>query len=216
MQKSSPPETHTCKYCKNEKPLGMFRPNRKAKTGHGKICLDCYESRLRRPRKPARPLTPEQRASLRAYGTSPRGKAASRRSYRKLMDDPARREAYRERKRQWRIENKEAFNAYKREWRQKRDSLKNRDEWMRQRYGITLKEYDAMFAQQGNVCAICKLSDEKTMHIDHDHETGKVRGILCSQCNQGIGLLRENQSSIARAIQYLLAARLTDSAPASR
>jgi hypothetical protein len=53
------------------------------------------------------------------------------------------------------------------------------------RYGIGAAEFDELDAQQGGVCAIC--GRESPEHVDHDHETGKVRGILCFNCNGGLG-----------------------------
>lgn len=62
-----------------------------------------------------------------------------------------------------------------------------------------------MLAQQGGVCGICK--DERTsdrrFHIDHDHETGAVRGLLCHACNTGIGSLRDSPDLLRAALTYL-------------
>lgn len=55
-------------------------------------------------------------------------------------------------------------------------------------------------------CAICRRTEEETkrmFHADHNHETGKLRGLLCSDCNTGIGLLRENEEVLTAAIEYL-------------
>jgi hypothetical protein len=71
------------------------------------------------------------------------------------------------------------------------------------RYGIDEKEYSNMILSQKNMCAICNNPSDKTLHIDHDHETGKVRGLLCSSCNTGIGFLKEDISILTSAIKYL-------------
>jgi hypothetical protein len=73
-------------------------------------------------------------------------------------------------------------------------------------YGITHEEYEKLFASQGNKCAICGTEQCPTgrfMCVDHDHTSGKVRGILCSKCNHGIGLLRDNVETLKNAIDYL-------------
>lgn len=72
-------------------------------------------------------------------------------------------------------------------------------------YGITEAEYDAMLASQGGCCAICR-TDTPTVKgwaIDHCHESGMVRGILCARCNSAIGLLGEDPQAIARAAEYV-------------
>lgn len=73
------------------------------------------------------------------------------------------------------------------------------------RYGVTLAEYDALLAAQDGVCAICKkkCSKHPNLSIDHDHATGKVRGLLCSACNIGIGSLREDPMIAQAAADYL-------------
>jgi hypothetical protein len=74
-------------------------------------------------------------------------------------------------------------------------------------YGLTLEDYDAMLEAQGGVCAICGGGPiggrEKYLCVDHDHETGKVRGLLCGHCNTGIGKLKHDSSILAAAIEYL-------------
>jgi hypothetical protein len=66
-----------------------------------------------------------------------------------------------------------------------------RDRKLRQRYGITQVEFDMLLAAQGGCCAICPrdLTDvsPKSRHVDHDHETGAVRGVLCNGCNTTLG-----------------------------
>jgi predicted nucleic-acid-binding Zn-ribbon protein len=73
----------------------------------------------------------------------------------------------------------------------------------RREYGLTEEEYNNMVLSQNNMCAICNKPSERTLHIDHDHVTGRVRGLLCSNCNLGIGLLQEDLVVLNRAIEYL-------------
>jgi hypothetical protein len=77
-------------------------------------------------------------------------------------------------------------------------------------FGITLDEFDAMVAAQGGVCAICSqperaliLGEPKRLCIDHDHETGRVRGLLCNACNIGLGRFRDNLDNLRAAADYL-------------
>jgi hypothetical protein len=73
-------------------------------------------------------------------------------------------------------------------------------------YGITRDQYNEMLAKQDNLCAICgkHASDShKGLHVDHCHETKKVRGLLCSACNIGIGMLKHNGTILRKAMEYL-------------
>lgn len=75
------------------------------------------------------------------------------------------------------------------------------------KYGITHDDYERLLKEQDGGCAICGTKDPRQrsehFHIDHDHATGIVRGLLCSPCNQGLGYFQENVAVMARAIAYL-------------
>jgi len=71
-------------------------------------------------------------------------------------------------------------------------------------FGITFEEYEALFTGQKGVCAICgKPPDYKRLAVDHDHTTDRVRGLLCQQCNTGIGLLGDSSELLEKALAYL-------------
>lgn len=78
------------------------------------------------------------------------------------------------------------------------------------RYGITSEKYHELNQQQQQVCAICGLQNEISRHgtrkslcVDHDHETGEVRGLLCTPCNVALGNLRDSVELLNKAIEYL-------------
>jgi len=76
----------------------------------------------------------------------------------------------------------------------------------RQKYGTTVREYNVMFEEHAGRCAICGVHQsqlEKALHIDHCHETGAVRGLLCSRCNRGIGQFKDDPEIVERAIEFL-------------
>lgn len=84
---------------------------------------------------------------------------------------------------------------------------------LKKKYGLEPGGYEARLAEQGGVCAICSqpemLMDETTgltlrLAVDHDHETGEVRGLLCNNCNRALGLLKDSTTVLAAAIRYLL------------
>lgn len=73
-------------------------------------------------------------------------------------------------------------------------------------YGIDLDTYNKMLQEQNGVCKICKGEDNGpwgTLAVDHCHETGKVRGLLCAMCNKGLGQFKDNQELLKEAIEYL-------------
>ena len=76
---------------------------------------------------------------------------------------------------------------------------------LKKAYGITLHDYNYMLYKQNNSCAICGLQNKERygLHVDHCHHTGKIRGLLCSNCNSGIGNLRDNITLLYKAIEYL-------------
>ena len=78
------------------------------------------------------------------------------------------------------------------------------------KYGITLEDQEQMLREQNNKCAICGKeiflfgsSKKLTAHVDHDHKTGKVRGLLCDKCNRGLGFFRDNEEYLINAASYL-------------
>lgn len=74
-------------------------------------------------------------------------------------------------------------------------------------YGLTLEQYEAMIEAQGGKCAICGKHMEKP-HVDHDHMTGEVRGLLCRRCNLALGIFGEDISILRAAVRYLAKSRL--------
>jgi hypothetical protein len=83
---------------------------------------------------------------------------------------------------------------------------------LKQVFGITLAEYNRMYESQGGVCAICGLPERRTegpgvtakLCVDHDHKTGKVRGLLCRTCNSALGLVNDDISVLLRCMEYLV------------
>jgi hypothetical protein len=78
---------------------------------------------------------------------------------------------------------------------------------LKRKYGLTPEQFDALLAAQGGVCGICRgpPTDVRGFrpHIDHCHRTGRVRGLLCSRCNHGLGAFGDDPERLRRAIVYL-------------
>ena len=75
----------------------------------------------------------------------------------------------------------------------------------KKKYGITIEQYDLILEQQNGGCAICgqPCATGRFLAVDHDHATGKVRALLCKNCNTAIGLLGEDTDRMAKAIEYI-------------
>jgi hypothetical protein len=74
------------------------------------------------------------------------------------------------------------------------------------KYGITVADYNSMFEKQGGCCAICGVHQDNTFKrfcVDHNHETGQVRGLLCHNCNSALGNFMDSVDNLNNAISYL-------------
>jgi hypothetical protein len=109
----------------------------------------------------------------------------------RYAEDPEYRERYCATRRRWWAAHKEEGNERKR----------------RARYGISEADYQAMLARQGGVCAICRRKSKRRLEIDHCHKTGKVRGLLCGNCNTALGRCHDDPDILRAAIAYLEASR---------
>ena len=118
----------------------------------------------------------------------------------------ANRERYIEAVQSWRKSNPERAAAYQAEYRQRPERKRAmRDLYYRRTYGITADEVDAMLDAQGGACAICGNTPDRlaSMHLDHDHAGGHLRGLLCLDCNQALGKFRDDPALLRAAAEYL-------------
>jgi hypothetical protein len=115
-------------------------------------------------------------------------------------------QANRDRVRRWPLENPERYRATQLEYAASgRKQIADRKSHLKRKYGMTIADYDRMFEAQGGVCAICGEArpEERTLHVDHDHGTGVIRGLLCFRCNNALGDFREEYELFQRAADYL-------------
>ena len=135
-------------------------------------------------------------------------------------------EKIREGNKLYRLKNKEQIKKMKRKWydenkphcRQKtilwklknpeKNYLYGKKSELKIKYGITLEQYYDMIKNQNNKCFICSIEFDKNIkwlkpHIDHDHQTNKVRSLLCLHCNTTIGYAKENINTLSNMINYL-------------
>ena len=139
------------------------------------------------------PDTPEGRAAAVEYH-----RACNRKSYEK-----------RKAARPPRVSKSVDKAAYQREYRARnREWFQNMER--QRKFGLTPEEYEKMLEAQGNKCAICggeetatRLEKTKSLAVDHDHKTGKIRGLLCCECNQGLGKFKDSRDMLLSAAKYL-------------
>jgi hypothetical protein len=183
-----------CPDCKQTKPLIEFTLNKRRPDGRGTYCRVCFNIRSREHRerlaasegreiKRRRDVAPGMKYCPRCQQELPVDAFGSNRSSRDGRTGYCRRchhEVTRE-------------NA-------KRLYGSTRDYHLRRRYGLTSADVDAMIEAQGGTCAVCPGPPQ---HVDHDHETGEVRGILCFNCNQALGNVRDNSMVLRGLARYL-------------
>lgn len=114
-------------------------------------------------------------------------------------------QAARERAVNWHRNNRDKHLAYMKQRRASHgESI--RDSKLKSVFGITLAEYNSMLEQQGGCCAICgkdSRANSKRLAVDHCHKTNRVRGLLCSPCNQALGIFKDSTQLLTSAINYL-------------
>jgi len=91
-----------------------------------------------------------------------------------------------------------------------KDKPKYQNYALNKKYNITLEDYNNMLISQNHKCAICGImaNDNKNLAVDHCHDTGNIRGLLCNKCNIGLGYFDDNQETLNNAIKYLNNAKL--------
>src|ERR1035441_6414502 len=107
---------------------------------------------------------------------------------------------YTEARHKYRLKYREKYKTYNKEYRKKNadrlrqySKLHSRNTALKRKYGITAEDYDAMFLRQNGQCASCQEPQEKfkrRFHVDHNHSTGNIRGLLCLYCNHLAGFFR--------------------------
>jgi hypothetical protein len=185
-----------CRDCGQWKPLDLFCANSKRPSGRGSYCKDCFNARsmasyAKRTREKLGRDVAVRRVVPDGYRYCPDcGETKPLDEFPRSQNDTSGRHRY----------CKPCHNARGQETK-KRLYGGSREYHLRHRYGIGQASFDFMLAMQGDACAICRAPDPQ--HVDHDHRTGQVRGILCFNCNGGLGQFRDNPEFLAGAITYL-------------
>lgn len=116
---------------------------------------------------------------------------------------------------QWKLNNPEKYKEtiQKRKYKQKEYyslpeiKLKYRKKFIERKFNISYSDYEKMQIKQNNKCAICgneeNSADKDYLSVDHNHESGDIRGLLCTRCNVGLGYFKDNIQNLKNAINYL-------------
>jgi len=87
------------------------------------------------------------------------------------------------------------------------NKAKYRKNYLKREYGITMEDYENMLIEQDGMCKCCGLpgidNRDRILHIDHNHETNKVRGLLCDNCNRALGMVKDSIKTLESMIEYL-------------
>lgn len=162
-----------CKRCKELKSADIFNKNKESKDGLQTWCRPCA-AEYNKTRRDA-DIDAHRAASRAAQKANPEAARIRRQRHKDKLGDSYKRREY-------------GYHLQK-------------------QYGITVDDYEAMFKRQGGQCAICLDAKiwkrRRTLVVDHCHATGKVRGLLCNQCNTAIGHLSDCKETAMRLFQYL-------------
>lgn len=198
----------TCKICQQAKPETEFHKDRQKADGLAPYCKPCLIAKQREYQKrPPRNPAPE---GFKRCGKCKEVKALDQfHTSTRLYDGHAKlcKPCQYETRKAWALKYPEKAAALQKRW---RDNNPERAKELGRKYlyGLQPGEYDRMLQEQNGRCAICKTDypkgRSKSFHVDHCHETGKVRGLLCHGCNVSIGHFNHDVEVLQSAIRYLL------------
>lgn len=184
-----------CAYCEIHKPLTEFSPDSRTSFGVSSYCKPCkcaYVKDLLSKRPPA-VCHPDRRTVVKRLGLCRPCYAKRHYDTRKAVQhsaawkakNPDKVKGYQER---YRIRHLEQIREQQKRYRR---SAEYRERNLRIRYKISQKDYDAIYQAQDGKCAICH-TFKKSLDVDHNHETGEVRGLLCNPCNRTLGIMEQS------------------------
>lgn len=184
-----------CRDCGGIRPLTEFHVSPRRKGGRGSYCKPCFNERSKKSY--AKRVTDKFGRDVKQRLDVPDGhRLCPDCSTTKPLEDFPRNRS-----------GRAGFGSYCKPCHNKRGKASldkrggSRHYHLRRRYGIGQADFEYLLAEQGGVCAICEAANPE--HVDHDHATGRVRGILCFNCNGGLGQFRDNAEYLGNAIDYL-------------
>ena len=176
--------TKTCPDCGQTRPLSEYGTNRSRADGLAFYCKPCFRRRA----------AAHYRQAREAVGASVRPREQHAEGFKRCAHCLEVKELVEFDKA---VSQSGGYNCYCKPCRRQRDRAAR---FLRV-YGLTLEARDALIAAQGGRCAIC--GESEPVHVDHDHVTGVVRGVVCFRCNSGIGQFDDRADLMRKAIVYL-------------
>lgn len=182
-----------CSKCQTIKPYSDYAPHNTCRGGVNSICRSCERER-RRARIAAMSEDEYQQwrkrrnVDKRRYNATPRAKAKRKAHYEARKNS------------EWYLKYKETtLKKY------------SRANYLKVTFNITVADYDRMVSSQNNHCAACGCAPDSEnsgckygiLEVDHDHQTGKIRGLLCGRCNRGLGQFQDSVIRLEQAVTYL-------------
>jgi len=189
----------TCIRCDLKKPFVDFHKDYMFKSGYKSTCKECYKNKVPVPVKVVVDhkicSTCKIDKKLELFNIDKKGKLGRHAYCKQCAKD--KRDLLgnnKERQKKWRQNNLEFYKNYARMWSYQKLGIK-----------ITQEEYDLLVLKQQNRCAICQdtPSDGKVLCLDHNHNTLKVRGLLCNSCNIALGKFKDSKEILTKALDYL-------------
>lgn len=191
-------ESKQCSRCLQSKPLSAFYRQAMGRDGHKQICKECLKPDSRSTAKRLRETYKAQHTEsfYAARLANPDANLSCKGCCRTLHVSYFGQHANRS----------SGFCHFCKDCERKRVRRRDHRQKTLVRYGLTLQQYAAMLSQQNGVCAICRKPPppDKNLAVDHCHAGGHVRGLLCTNCNTALGLLGDDATVIARALDYAL------------
>jgi hypothetical protein len=184
-----------CSRCDEAKPLTEFNRKKSTPDGRRAECRECTRAYRERVSDQIKEYNAD-------YYQAKRDSIVEQQRLYYL----ANRERIAKRNAEYRAKNHDAWKAFRAEW-EKQNPGYNRWARLKHHYGITQNEYWAMFEAQQGLCAICREGCplHEFLSVDHCHLTGRVRGLLCAPCNNGLGFFRDRPELLNEAATYLAA-----------
>lgn len=173
-----------CSICNIEKDISLFYKDSKKPDGYRPDCKMCFLERNKDYYLKNKEVI---RNRVKKYSKNNSEKI---REYRKTYHE----------------KNKEKLKKYQQDrYYNGNGRLENLESKLKKNYNLTLDGYNDLIVKQKGVCAICfnQCTSGKSLSVDHNHDTGKIRGLLCNRCNRGIGLMRDDAIILESAIKYL-------------
>lgn len=199
-------DTKRCSTCKEIKPLSEFHKNKSTKDGLQKSCKNCMKKVRAKHKEKNKAKAPPIETELKHCSSCKELKL-----YSEFYKCRTKKDGYHCQCKKCMAKYNSTIAAIinKKRYREKHPD-KVRDTWLKSAYSISIEIYDKIFNEQQGRCKICGYQETeqdwgctKRLAVDHDHDTLKIRGLLCSNCNRLLGCAKDNTDILKKCIAYL-------------